>query len=81
MTISSLARLGAVVGMALVGIAQGIGPVAAEDPPQAELDAIREALSKYKDPYVAVRDLYLSTVACVPPRPIPKVTAPTSATM
>jgi hypothetical protein len=65
MTISSLARLGAVVGMALIGMAQGIGPVAAEDPSQAELDAIREALSKYKDPYVAVRDLYLSTVACV----------------
>ena len=65
MTISSLARLGAVVGMALIGVAQGIDSATAEDPPQAELDAIREALSKYKDPYVAVRDLYLSTVACV----------------
>jgi hypothetical protein len=65
MTISSLARLGAVVGMALIGMAQGIGPVTAEDPSQAEIDAVRQALSKYKDPYVAVRDLYLSTVACV----------------
>jgi hypothetical protein len=65
MTFSRIARLGAVVAMALVGIGQGIGSAAAEDPPPAELDAIREALSKYKDPYVAVRDLYLSTVACV----------------
>lgn len=40
-------------------------PVAAEEPSKAELDAIREALAKYKDPYVAVRDLYLSTVGCV----------------
>ncbi|HQX85791.1 MAG TPA: hypothetical protein PKV23_09910, partial [Aestuariivirga sp.] len=26
---------------------------------------MRAALSKYEDPYVAVRDLYLSTVGCV----------------
>ena len=26
---------------------------------------MRKALSKYEDPYVAVRDLYLSTVGCV----------------
>jgi hypothetical protein len=37
----------------------------AEEPNKAELDAIRIALAKYKDPYVAVRDLYLSTVGCV----------------
>jgi hypothetical protein len=65
MKILNVARLGAVVGMALIGVAQGPGPAVAEDPSQAELDEIREALSKYKDPYVAVRDLYLSTVACV----------------
>lgn len=40
-------------------------PAAAEEPTPAELDAVREALVKYKDPYVAVRDLYLSTVGCV----------------
>lgn len=34
----------------------------AEEP---SLDAVRQALEKYQDPYVAVRDLYLSTVACV----------------
>ena len=65
MKILNVARLGAVVGMALIGMSQGPGPAVAEDPSQAELDEIREALSKYKDPYVAVRDLYLSTVACV----------------
>jgi hypothetical protein len=37
----------------------------AEDVPAAEIERIREALAKYKDPYVAVRDLYLSTVGCV----------------
>ena len=37
----------------------------AEDPPAAEIEKMREALAKYKDPYVAVRDLYLSTVGCV----------------
>ena len=40
-------------------------PVGAEEPNAAEIDAMREALAKYKDPYVAVRDLYLSTVGCV----------------
>jgi hypothetical protein len=37
----------------------------AEEPSKAELDELRQALEKYKDPYVAVRDLYLSTVGCV----------------
>lgn len=32
---------------------------------EVQIDAVRKALEKYKDPYVAVRDLYLSTVACV----------------
>jgi hypothetical protein len=41
------------------------GPADAEEPSKAELDEIRQALEKYKDPYVAVRDLYLSTVGCV----------------
>ena len=61
MTISSVARLGAVAVMALVGVS----PAIAEDPSAAEIDAVRQALAKYEDPYVAVRDLYLSTVGCV----------------
>jgi len=51
--------------VSLAGLAAAAAPVAAEEPTQAELDAVREALVKYKDPYVAVRDLYLSTVGCV----------------
>ncbi|MEO5321763.1 hypothetical protein PV773_00410 [Mesorhizobium sp. CC13] len=42
-----------------------VNPARAEGPSKAELDAARQALEKYKDPYVAVRDLYLSTVGCV----------------
>ena len=51
--------------VALASLAASSAPVGAEEPSAAELDAIREALAKYKDPYVAVRDLYLSTVGCV----------------
>lgn len=52
---------------ALVAImmAFAAGPAGAEEPSKAELDEIRQALEKYKDPYVAIRDLYLSTVGCV----------------
>jgi hypothetical protein len=42
-----------------------LGPVAADEPHKAELDALRQAMEKYKDYRVAVRDLYLSTVGCV----------------
>ena len=52
----------AVMAMAVL---LGVGQVRAEEPTKAELDEIRQALEKYKDPYVAVRDLYLSTVGCV----------------
>src|SRR5688572_1227483 len=41
------------------------GSAKADDAPKTELDAVRKALAKYEDPYVAVRDLYLSTVGCV----------------
>ena len=50
---------------ALFALGLGAGTACAEDPTPTELDAIRKALSKYEDPYVAVRDLYLSTVGCV----------------
>ena len=51
--------------VALAGLAALPVPASAQEPSDAELDAIREGLAKYKDPYVAVRDLYLSTVGCV----------------
>jgi hypothetical protein len=65
MTVFSITRCGAVLAIALMGMGSGTGAASAEDVPQAEIDAIRQALAKYEDPYVAVRDLYLSTVACV----------------
>ena len=63
--IFSIARLGAAAAIALVGMAPVTGTANADDVPMAKIDAMREALAKYKDPYVAVRDLYLSTVGCV----------------
>ena len=51
--------------VAFASLAALPAPVGAEEPNAAEIDAMREALAKYKDPYVAVRDLYLSTVGCV----------------
>ena len=48
-----------------MAVSLGVGQVRAEEPTKAQLDEIRQALEKYKDPYVAVRDLYLSTVGCV----------------
>jgi len=58
----SFVRLGFAAAFAL-GL--GAGTAFAEDVPQDQLDAMRKALAKYEDPYVAVRDLYLSTVGCV----------------
>jgi hypothetical protein len=54
----------ALVLLAALGVAAPNRALAAE-PSKADLDAIRIGLAKYKDPYVAVRDLYLSTVGCV----------------
>jgi len=65
MTMSSVARFGVAVGIALLGMGAGIGGANADDVDKAQLDAMRQALAKYQDPYVAVRDLYLSTVGCV----------------
>jgi hypothetical protein len=62
MTTFRFARLGFAAALAL-GL--GAGAAIAEDVPQAQIDAMRAALAKYEDPYVAVRDLYLSTVGCV----------------
>ena len=51
--------------VALLGMS-GAGVTAANaEASAADIDAMRQALAKYKDPYVAVRDLYLSTVGCV----------------
>jgi hypothetical protein len=65
MTISSVARFGGAVVIAFISTGSGIGTANADDAQKAQLDALRQALAKYEDPYVAVRDLYLSTVGCV----------------
>jgi hypothetical protein len=65
MSMSSIGRVSIVVVMALTGMSHAIATANADDPDIAEIDAIRKALTKYEDPYVAVRDLYLSTVGCV----------------
>ena len=52
-----------VVLLGLVGTT--LGANAAEERYQAQIDALRKSMEKYKDYKVAVRDLYLSTVGCV----------------
>ncbi len=61
----SVVRLCIAAAIALIATGAGIATANAEDSANPEIDALREALAKYKDPYVAVRDLYLSTVGCV----------------
>lgn len=62
MPIRNIVRCWAVALAALSGWVVTSGTVRAQEP---TLEEVREALSKYQDPYVAVRDLYLSTVGCV----------------
>jgi hypothetical protein len=63
MGIAGLTNFAFAVVIALIGLGPTVGQ--AEEPSEAEIDAMRKALSKYEDPYVAVRDLYLSTLGCV----------------
>ena len=65
MTISSVVRFGVAAVTAVIGMSTTIGTASADDALKAQLDSLRQALAKYEDPYVAVRDLYLSTVGCV----------------
>ena len=60
-------RTASLVSCAVIALAGfwGAAPALAEEPKKAEIDVARKALEKYQDPYVAVRDLYLSTVGCV----------------
>lgn len=63
MTKSHLAILG-LTAVTMLAAASAV-PTNAAEPPPGQIEAARKALEKYKDPYVAVRDLYLSTVGCV----------------
>jgi hypothetical protein len=65
MLVSNIARLYAAAAVALFALGAGALTASAEEATSAEIESVRAALAKYKDPYVAVRDLYLSTVGCV----------------
>ena len=60
---SARIALVAVLGLGFIGTT--LRPAAAEEPYKAQIDALRNAMEKYKDYKAAVRDLYLSTVGCV----------------
>jgi hypothetical protein len=65
MKFANFARFTAIAVLGLGCLAVPIRPAAAEDANKAQVDALRKSLEKYQDYKVAVRDLYLSTVACV----------------
>src|SRR5260221_10327694 len=65
MKLSSLAGRPLALMVALAGIGGLVQGARADDVDKAQIEAMRQGLSKYQDPYVAVRDLYLSTVGCV----------------
>lgn len=63
MIATSLARFG--LALTMMAAVAAVQPTQVRADDAAQIDAMRKALEKYKDPYVAVKDLYLSTVACV----------------
>lgn len=65
MTFAKSARCAFVGVLGIVCLAAAVGTVAAEESQKAQIDALRKSLEKYQDYKVAVRDLYMSTVACV----------------
>ncbi len=65
MRITHLARCGIMGLIGFLAAGTAAGPTGAEEPSTAQIEAMRQGLAKYQDPYVAVRDLYLSTVGCV----------------
>src|SRR2546423_9055426 len=56
-------RLVVLIGLVLA--ATPLAGVAGAEPLPAELQKVKAALEKYRDPYVAVRDGYFSTLGCV----------------
>jgi hypothetical protein len=52
-----------IAGCVVVLLTMNVVPSPAQESP--DLEQARAALERYQDPYVAVRDGYLSTVACV----------------
>ena len=61
----SLAKYVAMSILGLACIGSTLGQAASGDDFKAQIETLRKSLEKYQDYKVAVRDLYLSTVACV----------------
>lgn len=74
-TLSTVCRnLLVVILPVLTAVATSAQAIPESKPPMsAELQRVRAALEKYRDPVVAVRDGYLSTLACInfPREPLP----------
>lgn len=58
---------GRTIGLTLAFFILGAAPVAAQNPSELtpELEKVREALDKYRDPIMAIHDGYFSTLGCV----------------
>lgn len=65
MTISCAVRSGFAAMIGLIVAVAAPGAACAGEVDKAQVNAMRQALAKYEDPFVAVRDLYLSTIGCV----------------
>jgi hypothetical protein len=61
----SLAKYVAMSILGLACIGSTLGQAASGDDFNAQIETLRKSMGKYQDYKVAVRDLYLSTVACV----------------
>ena len=62
---ATFVRFAVIAFMGLAGAGAAPGSAVSGEAGKAEIDALRKSLEKYQDYKVAVRDLYLSTVACV----------------
>jgi hypothetical protein len=61
----SIAFSSMLLGAVASGLVIGSGSAQSEEPFKADLDKLRESLTKYQDVYTAVREGYFSTVGCV----------------
>ena len=67
MRVMRLARCAVAIGLAATLLGRSASAQVAAD--STELDRTRAALQRYEDPYVAIREGYYSTLACVEYKP------------
>lgn len=63
-SVSKRIKLGIIAAIVLSAVATP-ATSSAQAAPNPEIEAAKAALAKYSDPYVAIKDGYLSTVACI----------------